>query len=496
MTGNTIFNRMDNPDGGLFPIKTQVALHPIAYHIICLFAPVAILLSTSCQTKQTEPLPPPGFIYVEDYHLMLNGKHYFPLILNYKVDLCDTAIRPASYYGEGTFDDHFDQIAGWGFNSLRICMDVANRVPDTTAFFLSVQHMLDCAAHHGLRVMLLIKPPFDSTWTNYTSALLRHFAHDTTVWAYDFMNEPLYFDPVEDRPKKDALRLATEWRAIKDRCAPHQLFTIALAEPIEVFEWDASLLPVDFVEIHTYHPLRVASEMYWYGHYVKRPWIVGETGLPADNDSVPYAWQTIFFRESFLCALSNGAAGYGWWEFHDCLKGTNFEAWHTGLRDAEGQAKPAASEICRLLELPHPAPAVQPKNYYNMLGYSNLSVSGRIIDKRTHHPIEGAVIRGWNEWWDVGMNTFSDEHGRFTLTSNDRCVHFEISAPGYDRIKFDTFPDYSPTPQSLPNQFLEYQQIDYRRFLANDSSLLTFYPTLFGKGTSYADIGTVKLPRM
>ncbi len=447
-------------------------------------------LLVACQPKA------PGYVYVEGNRLMLNGAEFFPLMLNYKVDMGDSAVRPASYYGEGTFDDHFAQIAGWGFNSLRICMDVADRVPDTAAFFRSAQAMVDCAARHGLRVMLLTKPPHDSLWTAYTAALLRHFANDTTVWAYDFMNEPLYFDPVEERPKQDALRLAAEWRALKDSCAPRQLFTIALAEPIEVFEWDPSLLPVDFVEMHTYHPLRVASEMYWYGHYVGRPWIVGETGLPADNDSVPYAYQATFLRESYLCALSNEAAGYGWWEFQDCLEGTNFEAWHTGLRNAAGQEKPAAAEIRRLRQLPPPAPAPQPVNYQNMLGYRNLSVSGRIVDERSHRPIEGAVIRGWNEWWDVGLNTFSDKRGCFTLTSNDRCVHFEISAPGYDRVKFDAQPDYSPTPKSLPNQHLEYQQIDYRPFLANDSSLLTLSPALFDRGASSASLGTIKLPRL
>ena len=99
------------------------------------------------------------------------------------------------------------------------------------------------------------------------------------------------------------------------RNAPHQLFTIGLAEPIEVFEWDPPTIPVDFVEMHTYHPLRVQSEMWWYSHYCGKPWMVGETGLPADDDSVSYGAQMAFMFWTYRYAKINGACGYGWWSF-------------------------------------------------------------------------------------------------------------------------------------------------------------------------------------
>ena len=242
------------------------------------------------------------------------------------------------------------------------------------------------------------------------------------------------------------------------RYAPHQLFTVATAEPIEVFVWDPSMLPVDFIEMHTYHPLRVQAEMWWYSHYCGKPWMVGETGLPADGDSVSYNEQERFMKESYLYARANGTIGYGWWEFQDCPSGVNFEAQYTGLRDAQGRRKPAADMAESLQNLClGQAGRTMPVNYYNMLAYRNLATTGTVVDGKGH-PIEGAVIRGWNDDWSVGVNTYSDSKGRFRLVSNDICTHFEVSAPGYSRVKFDKAKLF-PTNLPLQDRQREYQSI-------------------------------------
>lgn len=466
----------------------QIITTSLVLLLLCAYS-----LLTGCQHGDNAPrdTQAPGYVYLNDGQFCLNSKTWFPLMLNYKTDVKGNVVMPISYYGDGTFDSHFHQIANWGFNSLRICMDQSNADVDTTLFFPSVAKMLDAARKNNLRVMLLIKPPFNDAERAYTQALLCRFAQDTILWAYDFMNEPLYFDPAEQRDKRDATNIVAGWRKMMCHYAPHQLFTIGQAEPIEAFEWDPALLPVDFVEMHTYHPLRVASEMYWYGHYAGKPWMVGETGLPTDNDSIPYTWQGIFMEETYRCALANGAIGYGWWEFQDCPMG-NFEALYTGLRDANGVEKPAVATISRLLSMPAPSPAVRPINYYNMLGYTNLMITGTITDNHDQ-PIPGAVIRGWNEDWSVGMNTYSDDHGHFTLVSNDSCTHFEISAPGYSKVKFDHHLTYQPKPDTLPNRSLEYQQIDYRPFLHNDTSMLTFKEERFTLPHATADLGRITL---
>ena len=109
------------------------------------------------------------------------------------------------------------------------------------------------------------------------------------------------------------------------------------SEPIEIFEWDPSILPVDFVQIHTYHPLRIPNEIWWYSKYVGKPWIIGETALPSDNDSISYDLQARFVKEVYQYIIDCGGIGFGWWEFQDHINpGLNFEANYPGLLNHDG----------------------------------------------------------------------------------------------------------------------------------------------------------------
>ena len=496
------------------------------------FLSLAVLLLAACHRPEVifdntpRVTQAPDFIYLEDSHFALNGAEWFPIMLNYKADwrrIDDTVcLSPAFYYddpdrwehntSQGTCSQllgHFRTIAAMGFNCVRICIDVANSnehgyfygsadspiylVADSSAIFQALTQVLQSCAQSGLRAMLLLKAPLDPELEAFAQGLMRHFADNPTLFAYDLMNEPLYFDPAERREKAEAYAIVDSWRRWMNLFAPHQLFTIGFSEPIEAFEWDPSVLPVDFVEVHSYNPLRVPSEFYWYGHYCGKPWMVGETALPADNDSIPYAYQSRFLAESFQCAVNNGACGYGWWEFQDCPQGVNFEAQYTGLlsHDGASQPKPAVQLVSQLN--PHARThAARPCNYYNMLGYGNFAIQGRIVDG-DNQPVEGAVVRGWNKNWSIGMNTFSAPDGTFTLYSNDRCEHFEISAPGYTHTKFDRRPSYAPVPASLENQYLEYQSIDYRQYLLSDTSLLQFDSTRFAQAKSTAHFAPITL---
>lgn len=408
----------------------------------------------TCEPRQTRA---EGFVYVEGQGFRVDGEEWFPVMLNYKVesDLC-----PAHYYGEGSFREHFKEMAQMGFNAVRVCLDVVDLDLDTAVIFSRIESILDAADSAGLRVMALIKPPLDAGLKDYTQALLRRFSDNKTLWAYDFFNEPLYFDPEPRRDKEEAYMLVREWQEMMTQMAPHQLFTIGFAEPIEVFEWDPSILPVDFVEVHTYHPLRVANEMYWYARYVGRPWMVGETALPADDEEVGYEAQVRFLRQSFQLALDLGACGYGWWEFGDCPQGVNFEAQFAGMKRVDGSWKPVAYEVAKLPRSRGQFPGC-PSNFRNMLLYKNICHCGEVRDELSGLPIEGAVVRGWNEHWSVGMNTFTDENGCFELWSNDLCTHWEISAPGYTKAKFDCTPHFDKRgkPVALPYKEREYQQI-------------------------------------
>ena len=429
----------------------------------------AILL-VGCKGKQdcvclvcdeTPALAASGYVSLENGHFSIDGETWFPMMLNYKAFIKDGRVVPAPWYTGGDIREHFDTIASWGFNTVRVCLDVMEPGGDTAAMYRATRRMVQQADSAGLHVMLLIKAPIDDYWEHYTIGLMHRLADQPALWAYDLMNEPLYFDTVQNREKCDAYNLVCHWRQLVRTHAPHQLFTVATAEPIEVFEWDPAMLPVDFLEMHTYHPLRAQAEMWWYRHYTGRPWMVGETGLPADGDSVPYTAQVGFMCETYSYAKSHGAIGYGWWEFQDYPDGVNFEAQYTGLRDHNGQRKPAADlpNIFKYLCLGHETSEelLPPANYYNMLAYNNVAVTGRVVDS-SGHPIEGAVIRGWNADWSVGMNTFSDSSGHFRLVSNDTCSHFEVSAPHYSKVKLDSILPY-PTGIPLPDRHREYQQI-------------------------------------
>lgn len=472
---------------------------------------LAVILMSMMQGCTTGPSPyeqtdretrEVGYVYLDQGHFKIDGQEWFPLMLNYKVDVrqagTNIVIEPIEYYETGTMEEHFDSIASWGFNSIRVCCNWKTEATvDSGLLYAATDTMLRCAERHGLKVMMLI----DEKMREYDEGLLRHCAGERVLWCYDMMNEPLYFDTAAQRSKEEAYQIVCGWREKMEQNAPHQLFTIAFAEPIEVFEWDPALLPVDFIEMHTYHPLRVGSEMYWYGHYCGKPWMVGETALPADGDSVGYEWQERFMEESFACAIGNGAIGYGWWEFGDCPGGPNFEGQYTGLRRIDGQSKPATKHVRNLMarQSQIQKTSTPPENYYNMVGYRNIVLHGRIVDADDGTPIEGAVVRGWNDDWSVGMNTYTTKDGTFALYSNDYCVHFEVSAPKREKLKFDRYDIGYQTSGgdatesvTLDDRTLEYQQIGWQDYVRGNR-IMQFVPGLFDQAKIEGKMGELRL---
>lgn len=513
--------------------------------IVCL---LFIILFSSCKTKQKPDISQTDFIYLQDNTFRHKGEPFFPLMLNYIVSYQNFdnqfVFAPHTDYDSVGYTEsqtpaaieqqllgHFQLIKEMGFNTLRICFDrtdkdennhyyyKANRKfyisneQDAEAIIEGLRRFTLLAQQKGLRIMLLIKPPIDSPeLEQFTIQILQQMSHNSTIFAYDFMNEPLYFDQAPKRKKAEAVEIVSHWRKMMRQYAPNQLFTIGFSEPIEVFEWDASMLPVDFVEIHTYHPLRVASEIYWYSKYIHKPWMIGETGLPADNDSISYTEQQHFIEEVYQLTRDAGGCGFGWWEFQE-TPNTHFEAQYTGLLNHTGRTTTADGKYTIMGTVKPAAKSVQafgnytpqafhrPINYYNMLGYNNICIHGRIEDERSRQPIEGAVIRGWNEYFQIGANTFSDKNGNFTLYCNSPCIHFEISAPGKSKSKFNKTIDYQPIDKmaELPNTKLEYHQISYHPFLKIQNpddtgfSILGFDASFFSQMKVEGNMGTVLL---
>lgn len=108
----------------------------------------------------------------------------------------------------------------------------------------------------------------------------------------------------------------------------------------EVLEWDPNLMSVDFLSFHPYEyePNQVLSEIYWYGKYVKIPWMIGETGVPADDDSVKYNIQTLFAEKTLLQTFNCGGLGYSWWQFKD-VQWLDFHQDYLGVINQNGITK-------------------------------------------------------------------------------------------------------------------------------------------------------------
>ncbi|NLE62840.1 MAG: cellulase family glycosylhydrolase [Bacteroidales bacterium] len=514
------------------------------------------LISISCSSKKKDSLRPDlsntNYIYIDNKTFKHKNDTFFPIMLNYVI-ACRSidnkcVISPIkSYENPNIYESntekeilhqlsgHFQLIHELGFNCLRLCFDRISQdkkghyfyQADNKKYYIKehateiiqgFKQVINIAGEKNLRVMLLIKPPIQNKELQaFTIKLLKTFKDNPVIFAYDFMNEPLYFDQKKKRSKKEAVKIVSQWRDLMRKHAPNQLFTIGFSEPIEVFEWDPQLLPVDFVQFHTYHPLRVPNEIYWYSHYIDKAWMIGETALPADGDSISYEEQAQFMLDAFHYSVDCGGSGFGWWEFQE-IPGSHFEAQYTGLLNHQGitfttdsahiilgTLKPAAHLVKELTNYKAKKP-VQAVNYYNMLGFNNICIKGKIVDKKTKQAVEGAVVRAWNEYWSVGINTFTNEKGEFTLYSNDECVHFEISAPGMTKIKFDKKITYHPVSgqkadiHQLPNKDLEYQRISYKPFLLQSNTapypLFHFDPEKFNQAKFTGDMGPLYLKKI
>lgn len=481
-----------------------------------------------CTPKESYNIPPKpdvsntDFVYLDGKNFMIRDSVFQPVMLNYVVEFRDMedqfVVVPCRMYEDpeqfeyGTKDSnhwqlqgHFKIIKEMGFNSVRVCFDRIQNEQNGRLFYATdgrkyyidkdfsliidgLHTMLECAENAGLKVMLLLRYPIEKKQQEpFTIEILKRFRNNPTLFAYDFMNEPLYFDPEPERKKEDAVNLGCRWLYLMRTHAPNQLYTIGFAEPIEVFEWDANLIPVDFVAFHTYQPMRIPSEVYWYATYLNKPWMLGETGLPADGDSISYRAQKQFLWEVMRLVKDAGGSGFAWWEFQDVPVGV-FEHSKLGIINSEGYTstqdksftmrgtiKPAAQLIPLYYKMQAEKKLEKPMNYENMMGYGNVVIEGRVTDAETGKPIPGALIRGWNKWWNVGMNTYSNDEGKFRLYSNDENVHFAISALCYETKTFDRrlayFDDHGQRvkllPEILPDQNLEYHDIHFQDYLKN-----------------------------
>ena len=436
------------------------------------------------------------FVTIKENKFYCDNKEFYPLVINYKADLISDGnsywIGPhAAYYKNKEaisynrdsclmyIKNDFKWIKELGYNAIRLvgsptepAIDYSNGsvyyyatgkdnksynlfLDDSKIMLLyqAIDEIISIADQNDLKLILLT--PINTKY-NKTEACFEkfatHYKDRPAIMAYDLYNEPLYFDTLL-REKKEVYEIVKHWQDIKNKYAPNQLSTIGMTGVREVLEWDPNLMSVDFLSFHPYEyePNQVLSEIYWYGKYVKIPWMIGETGVPADDDSVKYNIQTLFAEKTLLQTFNCGGLGYSWWQFKDvqwldfhqdylCVINQNGI---TKLKDqtiVEGTAKPMNAVI----ETFNPSKVTRdcylPENYYNYSRHKYFKLTGKIADE-SGKPIEGGIILGWSEDWRFSYHTVSKSDGSFELFSNFPLFHWRLSATMYDRLSGDIVPD-------------------------------------------------------
>ncbi len=320
-------------------------------------------------------------------------------------------------------------------------------------YFNAIRDLLFIASSNGLKVIFLIQTlPGYSLPEQHLIKFVSEFNSDSTILAYDFFNEPLYFDSLE-RKKTGPFEITSRWKKLMNKYAPNQLFTVGLAGVREVFEWDPNLLAVDFVSFHPYEyePEQVMNETYWYGKYVKKPWIIGETGFPADDDSIPYTRQLSFARKTLKQVYNCGGSGYSWWQYKD-VDWKVFYPNYLGVMSREGETvtkkgnlvsgkpKPITEAFREFENNGIKDSCVCMPNYYNYSGLNHFRLEGKLFDNN-NNPIAGGVVLGWDENWVHSFYSVSKPDGSFELFGNFQYFHWMASATLFNMARGEVLPD-------------------------------------------------------
>ena len=417
------------------------------------------------------------FVSIEDDEFILNGSPFYPLAVNYIVTLQtdgnDLWVRPGIDYSTSKDEDSLtktaflqkfktdmDSIKAMGFNSVRIVrvgevlVDEAgilsvnaninndeetsfvltNNKANYKKYFNALDEMLSIINEADLKVIFLVRmvPRLKST-ADHLKKIAKYFENNPTILAYDLFNEPLYFDRAK-RGKNSVIFEVAHWDSIVAANDTNHLITIGLAGIREVFEWDPNIINVDFISFHPYEyePEQVRNELYWYNKYVKKPWIIGETSVPADNDSVPYKEQKDFAAKTLKQAYDCGAKGYSWWQYKDVLWGV-FHSDYMGVSSSNGLTKPVAEVFKNFNPSSKKDSCLCLSNYYNYSNGGAFRLSGKITDS-TKTPIQGAVILAWNQDWTHSYHTITKEDGSFELLGTYPFHHWIVSATEHNTI--------------------------------------------------------------
>ncbi len=439
--------------------------------------------------------PRPNFVYLNQEKFYLNGEPYFPLALNYIVTLQADAneLWPSPYAGYldtngrlfSTKDSALAQLRAdmelireMGFNTVRVTgigeeeintatgqlflkSSVYNRNDSIVvlnesgykSYFSALKDLFRIIDQSGLKLIFLTKViPEVRASEQHLIRLADRFRHSSVLMAYDLFNEPLYFDK-RDREKKDIFHFTRKWKSAFRKHAPDQLLTVGLVGVREVFEWDPNAVNVDFISFHPYEFERgqVLNEMYWFGKVLKKPWIIGETGLAADNDSITYEQQKKFAKATLEYCVNAGGAGYSWWQFKD-VKWKEYHASYLGVLNRQGNSKTKSGKLVSGSRKPVyevfgrfkysgiKGNANQASNYYNFSAQRKYRYFGKLVNQ-DNQPLANGVVMAWTSGWLNSFITFTKDDGSFELFTEEAIHDVALSASVYTVMRGDIKPE-------------------------------------------------------
>ncbi|MBX2972527.1 MAG: cellulase family glycosylhydrolase, partial [Flavobacteriales bacterium] len=320
-------------------------------------------------------------------------------------------------------------------------------------YLQAVDEALRLCEEAGLKVIPLATiRPNDPRSEAHFARVADRFRDDRTILAFDLFNEPLYFD-VPARSKQSAHDVVKGWRRLAREHAPNHLITIGLTGIRETHAWDPNILDVDFISFHPYEyePDQVLNEIRWYGTHVRTPWMIGETSLPADGDSVSYAEQSRFAERTLQQVRAYGGIGYSWWQFKDVQWG-RFHSDYMGVVTQNGETnmpgqpiavigtvKPVAEVFQEFDAMAAPAAPEVLGNYLNYSEHRIARLSGRLVDEKGI-PIEGGVVLAWDQWFSHSYHTTSRADGTFDLLGDMYFHHWIASAVDHAMVRDDCEP--------------------------------------------------------
>ena len=466
---------------------------------------ILLFFVSSCNYHNSEKIEKDGFVELNNNRFEISGEVFFPLILNYNISLINrnNQIWPSPFTGyyssieENKLDkdscllllkSDFQIIKDMGFNTIRIVGigEAMDSLPekDIKKYLIAIKEMYSITKEADLKVIFLLPmwPKKPELFEKYKPLLIQE-KENKNILAYDFFNEPLYFDTIQgQRRKKDVYRITKKWKEYLYEYSPKHLLTIGLAGSKEVGVWDPNVLDVDFVSFHPYEYTEnmVLKEIYWYSNNIKKPWIIGETSFSADNDSILYKQQKTFAKNVLQQTVNAGGIGFSWWQYKDVEWGEDdFHSNYMGLLTREGITHSSDTNL-RVVGTPKEtveifqdfkynrtdSVAIMPKNYYNCCNYKNYIITGSLYDEDTEKPIVDAVIIAWNKDWSKSYITYTKKDGSYKLQANTKIYDIKISATEYstiwNKIELDgkVIKENKPRIISIGKQYLEVADID------------------------------------